>query len=489
MTLTLTIAIHFFHMTATLTGFITKGSAVLKISSRQTLTEILNVYTPESTYRQRHTLHSHSVSTLHSQTEAHSPPTDRNPLSILRQKPTLHPQTEAHSPPTDRSTLSTLRQKPILRPQTKPTLYPQTEAHSPLSDRSPLSTHRQKHSLHPQTEAHSPLSDRSTLSTLRQKPILHPQTEAHSPPTDKTTISALRQKHTFSPLTDRSTLSTLCLRQKHTLNSVSDRSTLSTLCLTQKHTLHSLFHTETYSPLSNRSTLSTPYVSDRSTLSTLSVSDRSTLSTPKQKHTLHSLLQTAQARSPLTDKKHTLHVPLTGSRHTSHSLAPDTLGTHGIGLSVCVIDSALTSSSSFPQDESLYFAWTAMPPPHLKSLKFKRKRTISVHSDHAINNLAGPVIVLLDIFQTGVTCVRSKVVHRNQSDNHCNWSDTLPSTDGTTRALPANIMFPSLSSPPPPPPPPSQTYSLCVLWLFFFLSLFWGEVGWGGWESVKQNNS
>ena len=358
--------------------------------------------------------HSPLSLSLHSQTETHSPSSDRSPLSTHRQKPTLHPQTEAHSPPTDRSPLSTHRQKP--------TLHPQTEAHTPLSDRSPLSTHRQKHSLHPQTEAHSPLSDRSILSTLRQKPILHPQTEAHSPPTDKTTISALRQKHTFSPLTDRSTLSTLCLRQKHTLHSVSDRSTLSTLCLTQKHTLHSLSHTETYSPLSNRSTLSTPYISDRSTLSTLSVSDRSTLSTPKQKHTLHSLFQTAQARSPLTDKKHTLHVPLTGSRHTSHSLAPDTLGTRGIGLSVCVIDSALTSSSSFLQDESLYFAWTAMPPPHLKSLKFKRKRTISVLSDHAINNLAVPVIVLLDIFRTGVTCIRSKVVHRNQSDNHCNLS-------------------------------------------------------------------
>ena len=33
-----------------------------------------------------------------------------------------------------------------------------------------------------------------------------------------------------------------------------------------------------------------------------------------------------------------------------------------------------------------------MLPPHLKSLKFKRKRTISELLDHAINNLAVPVI-------------------------------------------------------------------------------------------------
>ena len=82
----------------------------------------------------------------------------------------------------------------------------------------------------------------------------------------------------------------------------------------------------------------------------------------------------------LVTSRSTFRIPLTDNTHTSHSLAPDTPCIHDTGLSVCVIDSALTASSSFLQDESLNFAFVVTPLPHLKSLKKKDNRYCTVKS-------------------------------------------------------------------------------------------------------------
>ena len=62
------------------------------------------------------------------------------------------------------------------------------------------------------------------------------------------------------------------------------------------------------------------------------------------------------------------------------------------------------------------------------------------------NDSCGFPNIALDIFQTvtAITYKVVKVVHRNRSDNHCNWSDTVVHT--TTRTPLANTEFHSLSS-------------------------------------------